>query len=785
MSMAWPSGGRTDSVAPMATAGSILGNAVLRKEDPGLLKGDNKYFDDLDVPGVTHVVFVRSNVAHARLVSVDTSAAKAMPGVLAVYSGDDLGLAPFMGFPLLPAVFARPIFAKEKVRLVGDIVAAIVATTRTIGADAAEAVVIEYDMLPAVTDAEAAALPGAPLLFEEHGSNVCFATELGADTNPLEGADVVVEERIVSQRLAGVPMEPNGCVMIPNEPVGGITAWVSHQAPFGVRDTLAAVLGMDASKVRAVVPWVGGGFGPKAAVYPEYIVAAAAAMALGKPVKWTEGRSENMVSLVQGRAMVLNAKLGLKKDGTIVGLRAHVVSEGGAYPAIGAFLLIGTQTMSQGTYNIPKIHYSGQCFATNNPTIGAYRGAGRPEATQMLERIMDVAADELGIDPAELRRKNFIDPSQFPLTTQTGAAYDSGDYAMALDAALEASGYAALRQEQAARRAKGDRKLLGIGLSSYVEITAPFGLHSEWGGVTIEEDGSATVRVGTSSHGQGHDTAFSMLVEEVLGIPMDKVTLVQSDTFEIQQGAGTMGSRSLQTAGSAVFTSSNAVFDKAKQLAAHLLEANPEDIVKGVGGVQVAGVPSKALSWAELAKAANDASKRPADMEAGLAHDGLFDEGNATFPFGAHVAVVEVDQDTGKVELLRHVAVDDCGRILNPLLVRGQQHGGIAQGAAQALFEIMQYDDAGNPITGNLMDYAIPSAAELPSFEASNTQTDSPRNPLGAKGIGESGTIGSTPAIHNAVIDAVSHLGVRHIDMPMSAEKVWRAIGGAKVTTAK
>ncbi len=461
----------------------------------------------------------------------------------------------------------------------------------------------------------------------------------------------------------------------------------------------------------------------------------------------------------------------------------RVVASGGAYPAIGAILPMLTQMMSVGVYDIPKVHFEAMTTLTNNTTVGAYRGAGRPEATQLIERVLDVAADQLGIDPAEIRRRNFLQPSSFPLTTTTGANYDSGEYAKALDAALEASGCEELRAEQARRRAAGDPNQLGIGLSSYVEVTAPVGLHIEYGGVEVHEDGTASMFVGTSAHGQGHRTAFAMLASEVLGIPMEDIKLVNSDTHSVPRGAGTMGSRSLQTAGSAVHLAANEVLTRAKRIAAHALEASPEDIVVGDGGLQVAGVPAKKLSWGDVAVASNDPAKLPEGVEPGaLRHELDFDGSDSTYPFGAHVSVVEVDIETGQVKMLRHVAVDDCGRILNPLLVAGQQHGGIAQGAAQALFEEVRYDEEGNPITSNLADYAMPSAAELPSFEVSNTQTESPRNPLGAKGIGESGTIGSTPAIQNAVVDAVSHLGVRHIDMPCTPERVWQAIQEAKAT---
>jgi carbon-monoxide dehydrogenase large subunit len=766
----------------MAASGSILGNAVRRLEDPTLLTGEGKYVDDLVEPGMLHVAFVRSTVAHANVLSIDDTEATSMPGVVAVYHsrGDDLGLPTLQQFQMMPETLNRPAFASDKVRFVGDIVAAVVAETRAQAADAAEAVIVDYDPLPSVLTASGAMAADAPLLFPEHGSNVCFGTTFPEDddSDPLEGADVIAELTMVSQRLAGVPMETNGIFAVPTD--GGLTCWVSHQAPHAIHGAYAPMLGLDPANLRVVCPWVGGGFGPKAAPYVEHLITAAAALKLDRPVKWIATRSEDMVSLVQGRDYVMTARLGIKNDGKIVGLDGSVVASAGAYPALGAILPMLTQMMSVGVYEIPRVRFKTAGVLTNNTTIGAYRGAGRPEATQLIERVLDVAAAQIDMDPAEIRRVNFIPPDRFPLTTPTGANYDSGEYEKALDAVLKASGYADLRSEQASRRSKGDAKQLGIGVSTYVEVTAPVGLHIEFGAVEIDDDGAASVFAGTSSHGQGHHTAFAMLASDILGIPMDKITLVNSDTDRVPRGAGTMGSRSLQTAGSAIHVASTEVLVRAQNIAGHLLEAAPADIVTGDGGVHVAGVPSKALSWAELAVASRDRSQLPDDLEpAPLRHELDFDGTGSTFPFGAHVSVVEVDTETGQVTMLRHVAVDDCGRILNPLLVAGQQHGGIAQGAAQALYEWMQYDDDGNPLTSNLMDYAMPSAAELCSFEVSNTETPSPHNPLGAKGIGESGTIGSTPAIHNAVIDAVRHLGVTHIDMPCTAERVWQAINAA------
>ncbi len=767
----------------MAAQGSILGNSVLRREDPALLTGGDTYYDDMKVEGLTYVHYVRSPFAHATIDGIDVAEASGMPGIVAVYTSENFDVPDFQGFPMFPAEFNRPCLAKGKVRFVGDIVAAVVAESREAAADAAEAVIVDYSPLPALTDMTKALDADAPVLFEAVGSNMVMPSMLPAegfdDADPLVGADRVVEVTMESQRLAGVPMEPNGCVAIPSG--DSMDMWVSSQNPIAIKEVYVGMTGIAEDKLRVVAPpAVGGGFGPKAGVYVEHILAMKAAQTLDRPVKWTEERSENMVAMMQGRGMVMTAKLGLSNDGTFVGIDAEVIADCGAYPGIGGVLPTLTQMMLPGVYEFPKMRYRSSSVVTNTTTIGAYRGAGRPEATQILERVIDVAADELAIDPAELRRRNYLKPEAFPLTTLGGANYDSGEYEKTLDAALQASDYASLRTEQERRRAAGETKQLGIGVSTYVEVTAPIGLHVEWGAVEVTEDGTAVARVGTSAHGQGHVTAFSMIVSDMLGIPMENVKLIQSDTDEIPRGQGTMGSRSLQTAGSAVHVASETVLGKAKTLAAHLLEANEDDIVVGDNGLQVAGTPTSNVSWADLAKAANDDSKRPAGMEPGLSHELDFDGQDATYPFGSHVSVVEVDTETGAVEMLRHFAVDDCGRILNPMLVNGQQHGGIAQGAAQALFEVVAYDADGNPITSNLMDYAIPSAAELPSFDASNTETPSPRNPMGAKGIGESGTIGSTPAIHNAVVDAVSHLGIRHIDMPLTAQRVWAAIQNAR-----
>ncbi len=768
------------TTAPQA-GGSILGNPVQRLEDPRILRGEATYFDDLAPAGTAHIVFVRSTIAHARVTGVDSSEAEAMPGVLAVHTHETLGLAPVQGFIMLPPAFNRPPLADGVVRFVGDAVAVVVAETRAQAVDAAEMVIVDYDPLPVVVDPEAALEDGATVLFPDHGSNLAIEFDFGDDPEILDGADVVVSGRFVNQRVAAVPMEANGILVEPGAD-DTLVLTVPTQSPFGVRDPLCEALGLDPDKVRVVAPAVGGGFGAKNGLYVEFVIAVALAQRLGRPVKWTETRSENMVALHHGRGQVQYVDMGLTREGKIVGVRTKVVCDAGAYPNIGGFLPFLTRMMAQGVYEIPKVQLNSVSAATNTTPTAAYRGAGRPEATAFLERIMDMAAVELDIDPLELRKRNFLAPERFPLTTLTGANYDVGEYAMALDEACRVAGYDELRADQAARRERGDVKQLGIGCCTYVEVTAG-GLFEEFGGVEIQEDGTVVATVGTSSHGQGHATSFAMIVSDLLGVPIESVQIVQSDTGLVPRGHGTMGSRSLQVGGSALYKASEAVIEQAKRLAAHLLEASPDDIVLHDGGkVGVAGVPASALGWGELALAANDPAKRPADWgdDGRLASELDFNQGEATFPFGAHLAVVEVDTETGRVELVRHIAVDDCGRILNPLLVRGQQHGGIAQGVAQALYEGVAYDEDGNPLTANLMDYAMPSAAELPSYEASNTQTPTPLNPLGAKGIGESGTIGSTPAVQNAVIDALSHLGIRHLDMPLGSMRVWQAIQDAK-----
>ncbi|MDT7745762.1 MAG: aerobic carbon-monoxide dehydrogenase large subunit [Actinomycetota bacterium] len=760
--------------------GSILGTSVRRVEDPELIRGHGTYVDNIVPPGALHVVFVRSPLAHARLEAVDVAKAREASGVVAVLTGADLADLPdHRPFMVLNDACARPLLARGKVRFVGDMVAAVVATTKADAVDAAELVEVDYDPLPAVVDAEAALADGAPLQFEELGSNLASGVRDPDDVRPLDGADVVVRARIVNQRLAVAPMEGNSVTATPGGPDEpyDVTVHVSTQMPHGLRGQVATQWGWEPERVRVVAPHVGGGFGGKAGLAPEHAVVIETARRLGRPVTWTETRSENLTAMPHGRGQVQYAELGLRRDGTIVGLRARVVGDAGAYAGFGGALALGpTRNMAQGVYRIPTIAYDAAAALTTTTPMGAFRGAGRPEAAAMLERLMDMAAVELEIDPAELRRRNFLAPEDFPLTTVTGSLYDSGEYAKSLDKALELAGYDELRAEQARRRDRGDRIALGIGLAVYVEVTAG-GAAQEYGKVSVDDDGGATVAVGTSGHGQGHATSFAMIVADRLGIPMEQVRFVQSDTAVVPHGGGTGGSRSLQLAGSSVLVAADTVMARAREVVASALEASPDDVVvTDDGRVGIAGVPDRALTWREVAAAAHE-------QGVSLAEARDESQPGATYPFGAHVSVVEVDLDTGRVVPVRHVAVDDCGRVLNPTLVAGQQHGGLAQGISQALWEGFSYDEDGNPTTGSVAAYLLPTAVEVPSLEASSTETETPYNPLGAKGIGEAATVGSTPAVQNAVVDALAPLGIRHLDMPLTPDRVWRAVRDAEAGT--
>ena len=737
---------------------SALGGAVRRREDPRLITGAGVYTDDVRLDRCLHAVFVRSSMAHARLKSVDVTLAAAMPGVVGIFAAGDLEFA---------SATARPQLASDIVLFVGDAIAVAVADTRDLAVDAAAAVIIDYDPLPVVVDSVKALEPNADLVQADREDNLIVDFEVG-EPGALDGADVFIKARFVNQRLAPVPIEANAVAAEPDGD-GGIRMWASTQVPFRIRTQVADALGLPEAKVHVIAPDVGGAFGAKLMTYPEQTVLCAVALKLDRRVRWFEYRSENMVAMSHGRAQVQDVALGATRDGKLVGLDLEIVADCGADAGLGAALPGFTMLLSSGVYDIPKIRVRTRTALTNTTIVSAYRGAGRPEAISMIERAMDMLAFELGLDPAELRRRNFI-RGGFPFTTAAGATYDSGDYPGALEVALEAVGYDELRREQKARRERGERVLLGVGISSYVEMTA-VQLTSEFGFARVSADGSFTVGAGTSSSGQGHETAYAQLAASLLDVPMGRVSVVQSDTNQLRSGDGTYGSRSLQLGGSAVRGACIALIEKARVETARRLEASVEDIERTPdGGFAVRGVPGSSLSWAELA------------AEAMLIAEDEFEQDGQTFPFGCHVAVVEVDVETGEARLIRHVAVDDCGTILNPTLVEGQVHGGVAQGAAQALYEEFVYDADGNPLTTSLVDYAIPTIGEIPFIETLHTETPSPLNPLGAKGVGESGTIGSTPAVQNAVIDAVSHLGVRHIDMPLHPMRVWEAIQGAQTS---
>ena len=768
-------------------AGSILGNRVLRKEDPKFLTSGGKYVDDLlDEPllaGAAHVTYVRSSVAHGRILSIDTSAASALPGVLGVFTAADLSLE-VEPSAFNPAV-TRGMLAIDKVRFVGEPVAVIVTEDRQQGEDALEQVVVEYDVLEALVDPEAA-MVSSTLLYEGAGSNVVFDTiALGMPDNTgdeyFADCPVVVTGRFVNQRVAPCPLEVRGSAVAWVTEDNGTTRlyqWLSTQGAQGARDTIMAGNGLTSEQLRVITPDVGGGFGAKITCYPEEILLGMLSKRVGRPLRWRENRTESMMALGHGRGQIQYVTMGGNRDGKITHYRLHAIQDCGGWVEIGAILApFMTRPMSSAVYDIPNIECRTTSVVTNTTPITAYRGAGRPEATAAAERLMDMVAAELGMDPVELRRKNLIPKFSEPHTTVIGQTYDVGDYEGSLDKVLAAADYATLRSDQASRRASGSSRQLGIGVSVYVEITGgvdPFGEHAK---IEVLDDGRGIVYTGTSPHGQGHVTAWSMLAHEQTGIPMDKIDVVWGDTDLVPKGVGTMGSRSLQQGGAAVWTASGELVDTARKLAAKLLEASEVDIVldKDTASFHVAGTPAVAKSWAELSLAA----KTDGGLEDGLQAATYFQASSPTFPFGAHVAVVEVDTETGQVRHLRHIACDDAGTVLNPLLLEGQIHGGVAQGTAQALLEEVRYDSDGNPITSNLADYAFISAAELPSFEIVHMETPTFVNPLGAKGIGESGTIGSTPAVQSAVVDAVAHLGVRHIDMPCTAERVWNAIQAA------
>ncbi len=762
---------------------SILGTRVIRTEDPRLLTVGGSYVDDLRVPELAdaaRITFVRSPVAHALITGIDVSAAREAPGVVAVLTVQDMDdLTPppppdpdaevAEGAPMpLGGVWSEPLLAADRVRYVGEPVAIVITNGSYQGEDAAELVSVDYEPLPAVIGI-GTALETETLLFADAESNVPVTSGDATDDSIFDGCDAVVSQTIVNQRLAPVPME--GRAAAAQWADGKLTFWVSTQNAQISRFILAGALGMDPGSIRVITPDVGGGFGAKVGIDRDAIAVAWAGRKAGRAVRWVETRSENLVGMTHGRAQEQKITIGGTRDGCVLAYRLDVVQDTGAYPRMSGFLPFLTKLMAVGPYDIPHVQTASRVVVTNTTPISAYRGAGRPEATAAIERAIDLFAAEIGLDPAEVRRKNLIAPDKFPHTTPTGATYDSGDYATALDKVLTAAGYQELRAEQARRRERGDVVQLGLGLASYVEITAADAAGGETSRLMVHGDGTATVYTGSSAHGQGHHTAWAMLVEAELGIEMSKVTVIHGDTDLIPEGVGTYASRSLQLGGVAVHKAAQDVKEQARRVAADMLEAAEADLELDTehGTWQVRGDPATSRSWAEVATHAGTD---------GLVAFVQYIGGAPTFPFGTHLAVVEVDTETGKVRLIRHVTADDAGIVVSPVLAEGQRHGGIAQGVAQALLEEVLYDPDGNPVTGTLVDYAAITAAELPSFELLQSETPTDVNPLGVKGIGEAGTIGSTPAVQNAVIDAVSHLGVRHIEMPTTPERVWTAIEG-------
>lgn len=755
---------------------SILGAAVKRAEDPRFITGAGRFLSDIPIEDALWMVAVRSDISHGRLGHVDTKEAERMPGVRRVYVGGQLEMAPMpVGAPGLDDITRRPTIAVDRVRFIGEIVAVVVADTKQAAVDAAGVIWPDIEPLAVMTDAESATADDAVSLFPDLGTNVIY--DRGhRDESALSEADVVIKTQVVNQRLAAVPMEPNGAIAVPRDD-GGVEMWVGSQSAAGHRRSLALVLGLDPSLVRVKVPDVGGGFGAKIPLYAEQALCGAIALDLGTPVRWEEDRLENMIAMTHGRAQVSEVSLGATREGVITGLAIRITQDAGAYPQFGAYLPEFSRRMAAGPYLIPKVDFAWKTVLTNTTPVHAYRGAGRPEATMALERAMDLLAAELDLDPAELRRRNFIPSDAFPHTTVVGERYDSGDYEAALDLALTTAGYDDLRREQTERRERDDRWQLGIGVGSYVEITAAGG-RDDWSAVEVHPDGTASVYSGAISNGQGHETTFSQIVSEVLRIPLDAIEFIQGDTDFVPHGGGTMASRSLQIAGSAVLTASSRTLHKARQIYAFNREAAFDDVVLfDDGRIGVVGVPESAVTIAEIARLASDFSNLPEDMEPGLRGEDTWEQDEATFPFGTHVAIVEVDTETGDVRMIRHVACDDAGVILNRLVVDGQVHGGIAQGAGQAILEEFIYDDDG-PVTGNLTTYLIPTAATFPSFTVVHTETPTDQNPLGAKGIGEAGTIGSTPAVVNAVLDALSTMGIRDLPTPLNPQRIWTAISG-------
>src|SRR2546421_1174802 len=777
----------------------MIGASIKRREDPRLVTGTGSYVDDIPQTAVVHMHVVRSSEAHARILSIETARAREADGVVAIFTGKELKSE--FNAPLPVTVCFVPDkkypnhypIAVDKVLYAGEPVAIVLATSRAAAEDAGERIDIRYESLPPVLDIEKAIEKDAPVLHEEIGSNLSYDVKFAS--GDIEGAfreaEVRIKQRLIQQRLIPIAIEPRGVLADYKTFSNKLTVWSSTQIPHFVKVWLAVILGISESNVRVVAPEVGGGFGSKIRVYPEEIITALASRRLGRPVKWIEDRNENVKATHHGRDQIWDVEIAAKKDGTVLGIRpTQWLNLGGYCSQFGTFQVLG-MLVAQGAYKMKAFDGRAVGVFTNTTPTDAYRGAGRPEATYLIERVMDLVARETGVDPVDVRRRNFVRAEDQPFTTLLGLTYDSGDYTITLDKALEMVDYAGFRKEQAEKRKQG--KYLGIGLSTYIEICglgpaaatqAATGV-SLWGMsvVNVHFTGKATVIIGSSPHGQGHETTYAQVASDVLGIPVEDIDVVHGDTAIGPMGMDTYGSRSTALDGNAVHISALKVQEKAKKIAAHLLEAAEGDVVYENGKAFVKGTPSKSITIQEIAVAAFQTNRLPKGMEGGLEATTFFDPSNFVWPFGGHIAVVEVYADTGAVPILRYVAVDDCGTRINPMVVDGQLHGGIAQGIGQALFEEAVYDEAGQLRTGSLLDYLVPTAADLPSFELEATITPSPVNPLGTKGIGEAGTIASSPAIINAIVDALAPFGVKDVSMPATPEKVWQLMhrnGGTK-----
>lgn len=776
---------------------TLVGTAVRRKEDPNLLTGRGRFTDDLAPAGCAFMTFVRSTEAHARVLGVDTAAAAAVPGVLAVYTSADFADLPKLpGLPPELGPLHRPVLAEGTVRFVGEPVAIVVAEDRSIAADAVELVSVDYEPLPVLASIEASlgamAAPDGPRIFPDMATNVLPIIP-EADRDPaLDAAPRRSALRLVNNRCAPVPLEP--IVVLADWTPAGLVVHATVQAPHHLRNKLCDFLQIPQHECRVIAPDVGGGFGTKIVFYPELFVAPVISRRLGRPVKACQTRSEGMVLMAHGRAQVNEVEVGYDDDGVVAALRVHTYQDVGGYPdPTGLGLGVLTSWMSSGVYRIPCIQAAASAVITNTTPVAAYRGAGRPEAAYLVERCIDLVADELGLDPAEVRRRNFIQPDQFPYASAANPEavfYDSGNFPAVLDELLGLMGYDQLLVEQAARNADPDQDLMGIGMSCWLEIAGfgpngsleGFGHIGSWESAQcrILPDGTAIIASGLSPHGQGNATAFAQIAADELGIDFDRIHIRFGDTETVQQGIGTMGSRAIAVGGDAVKRAAVTIRERAVQIAAHLLEAAAEDIEVADGAFSVRGTPSRSKSWAEVATAAFQPLQLPEGTGAGTLDATVFNEvPNFSFPSGAYGCVVGIDRSTGEVRVERYVCVDDCGTVINPLLAEGQVNGGVAQGIAQALFEHFTYDEDGQPQTSTLVDYLAPAATELPRFESGRVVTPTPVNSLGAKGIGESGAVGSPPAVVNAVVDALSAFGVTHIDMPLSPERVWRTMNGA------